>query len=259
MWFDTTIFANLSQHSTCHKFGAMGYSGHWGAVSGMVLMTCSRHNFVLPSSAVDLQKGERYVSFCAVSRCILTLFRFANVDLALISATVPWLSLPRHVLSYDIACQYIVKFLERLRQALVLMSDLDHIDVEDIQRLMKLAIVPTVPKFHAPAHKRECRVNFSLDYIVGSGRTDGEAVERTWSEQNGLALSTKEMARGHRHDVINYHHGLVNDRKVTTIGSSLSFPLMYALLSTTGSNSSSTPSQGCAKNLAPSTRTSRGA
>ena len=47
------------QHSTCNKFGAMGYSGHWGAVSGMILLTCSRHNFILPASAVDLQKGER--------------------------------------------------------------------------------------------------------------------------------------------------------------------------------------------------------
>lgn len=51
----------FAQHSTCHQFGAMGYGGYWGKVSGTVAITCARHMFMLPGSAVDLQKGERSV------------------------------------------------------------------------------------------------------------------------------------------------------------------------------------------------------
>ena len=80
-----------------------------------------------------------------------------------------------------------------------------------------------VAKLHAPAHKRECRYTFSLDYLEGTGRTDGEAVERTWSEQNGLALRTREMNEGHRHDTINDFHGHGNDRRTTTIGACIVF------------------------------------
>ena len=111
-----------------------------------------------------------------------------------------------------------VKFEARMQRAISLMDDLEHVDVQDIRRLTEMDIVATVPKFHAPAHKRECRYTFSLDYLEGTGRTDGEAVERTWSEQNGLALRTREMNEGHRHDTINDFHGHGNDRRTTTIG-----------------------------------------
>lgn len=48
-----------SQPSTCHKFGALGYYGHWGSVSGTIGVSCARHMFMLPGGCVDLQKGER--------------------------------------------------------------------------------------------------------------------------------------------------------------------------------------------------------
>ena len=59
-----TVVAHLIdgvlKHSTCHKFGAMGYAGYGGAVSGTIGVSCARHMFILPSSGVDLKKGERY-------------------------------------------------------------------------------------------------------------------------------------------------------------------------------------------------------
>ena len=88
----------------------------------------------------------------------------------MISGTAPWLSLPRHVLSYDIVCQYMVKFEARMQRAISLMDDLEHVDVQDIRRLTAMDIIATVPKFHAPAHKRECRYTFSLDYLEGTDR-----------------------------------------------------------------------------------------
>ena len=50
------------QPSTCHEFGAMGYGGYWGNVSGTVGLSCARHMCVLPCGGVDLQKGERCVA-----------------------------------------------------------------------------------------------------------------------------------------------------------------------------------------------------
>ena len=46
------------QISNCNKFGAMGYSGHWGVVSGLIGLSCARHMFVLPGGGVDLKLGE---------------------------------------------------------------------------------------------------------------------------------------------------------------------------------------------------------
>lgn len=44
--------------------------------------------------------------------------------------------------------------------------------------------------------------------------TDGEASERNWTEMNGLALRTREMSAGHRHDVINFFNNDMNLRKL---------------------------------------------
>ena len=48
--------------------------------------------------------------------------------------------------------------------------------------------------------------------------TDGEAVEHIWAALNGLALRTREMASGHRHDVINYFHDFKNIQRMYGIG-----------------------------------------
>ncbi|KAI0713022.1 hypothetical protein C8T65DRAFT_695089 [Cerioporus squamosus] len=40
--------------TTCHKFGAMGYSRFTGRLSGMVGLSCARHMFVMPNGTVDI-------------------------------------------------------------------------------------------------------------------------------------------------------------------------------------------------------------
>ena len=53
------------QPTTCHKFGAAGYGGHNGKVSGIIALAC-RHMFMLPGSIVDLNKREACVCFIDV-------------------------------------------------------------------------------------------------------------------------------------------------------------------------------------------------
>ncbi|KAI1784480.1 hypothetical protein LXA43DRAFT_1101350 [Ganoderma leucocontextum] len=52
--------------------------------------------------------------------------------------------------------------------------------------------------------------------------TDGEALERIWSVFNSLALRTKEMSSGHRHDVINNFHSDMNVRRLHAMPMTLS-------------------------------------
>ncbi len=85
-----------------------------------------------------------------------------------------------------------------------------------------LSFFPTtrmgVGKFHLPAHNAACRYKFAFQYLPGVGQTDGEALERIWSILNLLAARTREMAEGHRHDVINYFYGEMNTLRTLKIG-----------------------------------------
>ena len=58
-----TGFAAIKQANTRYN---KGY-----AATGVGMVVCARHGFILPNSVGDLQKGERYVSF--MSPCVLTL------------------------------------------------------------------------------------------------------------------------------------------------------------------------------------------
>ena len=51
--------------------------------------------------------------------------------------------------------------------------------------------------------------------------TDGEALERIWALFNALALRTKEMSSGHRHDVINDFHSDMNVRRLHAMRASI--------------------------------------
>ena len=52
------LVLSVSQPTTCHKFGAMGYSRYGGRVTGTVGLSCSRHMFTLPLGSVDLDGPE---------------------------------------------------------------------------------------------------------------------------------------------------------------------------------------------------------
>ncbi|KAI0323717.1 hypothetical protein GY45DRAFT_1264149, partial [Cubamyces sp. BRFM 1775] len=191
----------LTPISTCNKFGAMGYGRYTGRVSGMVGMTCSRHMVVIPSSLVDLIKGEG----------------FAWGDFSQLSGLQPWLDVLKLLCrGYDINCQYDKKFELRLAEFRKYFSHLPSI---------KTTIFPPIrspiPKFHGPAHTLICNVYRSYNYTPGVGMTDGEASERIWSAFNALAVRAKEMSAGHRHDVINDFLNDLNVRRVHAMPAAL--------------------------------------
>ncbi|OCH93794.1 hypothetical protein OBBRIDRAFT_801700 [Obba rivulosa] len=193
---DVDDFAKYQQHlgpleqevSTCHKFGAMGYGGYRGRVSGTVGLGCAQHMFVLPGGGVDLQKGERSES------------RFVNVNFAMISGLQRWMSILLIISGYDINCQY----RKKLRQE----------DKMVLGKSRHLAI-------NQKSHNASCRYKFSYYWMPGAAMTDGEALEQIWAVLNGLASRMWEMSAGHRHDIINDHHSDMNVHRVHGIARSL--------------------------------------
>ena len=178
------------QASTCSGFkaGDLTREGRYAKLlaSGILCLVCSRHGLFYPDAAVDLQKGERYV----------------NGDYALYGALQRVQQLPRIKLIYDVNCQYSKKLKQRFQTNFAKPPSLDNIDF-------------LVPKAHLPGHKDDCVYEYSPNFIEGSGRTDGEALERDWALMNPLATSTREMGTAHRHEVLEDHMNEINFKKVS--------------------------------------------
>lgn len=115
------------------------------------------------------------------------------------------------VVSYDIACQWSKNFASRISEfPPSLRFDLPATTFRTV-----------IPKFHIYAHGKSCQSRWSLNYLRWMGRTDGEGVEREWSHINPVALSTRLMGPGGRHDTLDDHWGAWNWRKLVVLGMSL--------------------------------------
>ncbi|KAG9218105.1 hypothetical protein CCMSSC00406_0010126 [Pleurotus cornucopiae] len=182
--------------STCSGLAALDYANtkfsRGYAATGVCLGVCARHEFIQPNGAADLQVGERY----------------ANMDYA-------FASLMRHhkpevgiVVSYDIACQWSKSILERLKK----LPSLVRLNL--IAQLIRFA----VPKLHIHSHTRHCQENYSLNYLPGVGRTDGEGIERPWANIGATATSTRVMGPGSRIETLNDHWSHWNWQKTLGLG-----------------------------------------
>ncbi|TFK58315.1 hypothetical protein BDN72DRAFT_782249 [Pluteus cervinus] len=119
------------------------------------------------------------------------------------------------VVSYDIACQWCINLLERIRNyASSIQPD------EETQDVIS-GFTYLVPKFHLPAHVGSCQTQYSFNFHQHVGRTDGEAPERGWSHINPIALSTREMGPGSRRDTLDDHFGDLNWKKSYQMGITL--------------------------------------
>ncbi|KAE9383382.1 hypothetical protein BT96DRAFT_1009261, partial [Gymnopus androsaceus JB14] len=50
-----------------------------------------------------------------------------------------------------------------------------------------------IPKLHIYGHQLLCQLKFSLNWLRGAGRTDGEGIERPWAHLSPIATSTRDM------------------------------------------------------------------
>jgi hypothetical protein len=128
------------------------------------------------------------------------------MDYILLSAIMPILLLTILV-TYDVICQWEINFKERMKAFPPEMRIPDHVTIDT-----------GIPKFHAPGHKQSCQTAYSLNVKPGVGRTDGEGIERNWSELNPIANSIKEMGPGSYRDTLDDHIHYRNFRKYISMG-----------------------------------------
>ncbi|TRM55184.1 hypothetical protein BD626DRAFT_579197 [Schizophyllum amplum] len=182
--------------STCHGLSALEHANtkfsRGYAETGKVIGVCARHEFVQKNGVVATQVGERYI----------------NTDYALASLLSDHVEGQRIILSYDICCQYsknlverMAKLPDRLRRKL------------DVSRMRFV-----IPKLHIHGHKLECQLAYNFNYTLGAGRTDGEGVERPWSQLGPLGTALRAMGPGSAADMLDDHIGYLNFMKLTGLG-----------------------------------------
>ncbi|KAJ7318850.1 hypothetical protein DFH08DRAFT_819735 [Mycena albidolilacea] len=186
-------YAHIAKHvdeeeiSNCSGFRAMFLANSKRVrglrTTGVGGVTCSRHNMWRANGIGDLQVGERQ---CNIDFVVLS---------ALMTFAMAWL-----VFSYDIACQYAIKFWERMAK----MPEAMHL------KLPPADVWWMVPNFHLPDHLTKCRSPFSFHWMRGAGMTNGEGIEQSWVFSNGAAPSTRLMGPGSRQatleDVFGFHN-----------------------------------------------------
>ncbi|KAJ7809728.1 hypothetical protein B0H14DRAFT_3090909 [Mycena olivaceomarginata] len=142
--------------------------------TGVVGVTCTRHNMWRPNRIGPLQFGERFASLW-----------YCNVDFVIFSALLNTI-LFYLILSYNIACQYGKNFWSRMEA----LPQYMHLSIDQARVWFK------VPNFHLPPHQPVCYSAYSFHYMWGAGRTHSETVEQNWEFLNGAVASTKMMVLG---------------------------------------------------------------
>ena len=160
-------------------------------ITGLVAIACARHGCYAPNSLVDLflGEGQRNMDFSLLKAILLT-----NVD--------PDQGL---LLIYDIICQYIIHFFDRI----------------GIHLPEGLQVDAAIGLFHVHAHKDDCFFRFAPTFIPGTGVVAGEILESLWSSLNSISPSARTATLGHRADIIDDHATDSNHKKMLGIVSSL--------------------------------------
>lgn len=133
-------------------------------------------------------------------------FRYSNMDLMFWSGMVGIHT--RVLYSYDIACQWSKNLFKR---ALAMPIEVKPSLTEDVLQFK-------LPKMHAQGHGWQCQPAYSLNFTEGAGMTDGEGIERNWSQVNAVAPTTQGMRPGHRRDTLDDVFQFHNFKKAVNMG-----------------------------------------
>lgn len=133
--------------------------------------------------------------------------RQINIDYAICQAlSYNTHGLSQALIAYDVACQWSIHFDARVKQSA-------HLHLPE-----DLSYTPAVGKFHLAAHRQECFVLYSLNFVQGAGQQDGEVLETLWSSLNKAAGSTRAMTMPHRQETLDQQILDSNWKKHINIG-----------------------------------------
>jgi hypothetical protein len=115
--------------------------------------------------------------------------------------------LPERLLIYDVNCQYLVHFDDRLK------------DVSDyLWRDPDMKLLGAVGKFHLADHVDSCFSKWTLNFMKGAGHIDGEIMETLWSGMNNVSGAARLMSKAHRQETLDDYMRDSNWKKTVGIG-----------------------------------------
>ena len=132
--------------------------------------------------------------------------RYSNMDYVFASALHHHSPKISKVVSYDIACQWAIHLVERIKRLPSLIR---------LHIIFSLTFV--IPKLHIYGHKLHCQLNDSFHLHPGVGNTNGEGIERSHSFIGPMGTATREMGPGSRHDTLDDGWGYWNWLKFVSL------------------------------------------
>ena len=111
------------------------------------------------------------------------------------------------LLIYDVNCQYLVHFFERIHGA----KDYLKLDSE-------MELFGAIGKFHLADHVDGCFSKWSLNFMKGAGHIDGEIMETLWSGMNKVSGAARSMSKSHRQETLDDYMRDSNWKKIVGIG-----------------------------------------
>ncbi|KAJ7315610.1 hypothetical protein DFH08DRAFT_715438 [Mycena albidolilacea] len=189
------ITLERKQHSNCNNHRAVNETNAKRKdvdSTGIGACACARHGCFYPHSVVGFKVGES---------------RQANMDYAISEV---FRQLPTRIkeflLIYDISCQWVVHWIERFLNGNYLFYQDD------------LVLTAAVGKFHLGAHVLGCFWEFSLNFMEGTGKVDGEILETLWASLDKVVGSTRSMSCAHRQEVLDDYMNDSNWKKMCGTG-----------------------------------------
>ena len=111
------------------------------------------------------------------------------------------------LLIYDIMCQYLVHFEDRVKEVSGFLS----LDPE-------MEVLGAIGKFHLADHVDSCFSKWSLNFMKGAGHIDGEILETLWSGMNKVSGAARSMTKAHRQETLDDYMRDANWKKTVGIG-----------------------------------------
>jgi len=108
---------------------------------------------------------------------------------------------------YDVNCQYLVRFDDRLKDAHRYLS-----------RDPEMIVFGAIGKFHLADHVDSCFSKWSLNFMKGAGHIDGEIMETLWSGMNKVSGAARSMSKSHRQETLDDYMRDANWKKIVGIG-----------------------------------------
>jgi hypothetical protein len=150
-------------------------------------------SFLPQSATCKREKSEKCSNQFTENKFILHGgYRQVNVDYSVTNGSnYNSAGLTEMLLIYDVNCQYLVHFEERLEGVSEYLS---------LDPGMK--VFGAIGKFHLADHVDSCFSKWTLNFMKGAGHIDGEIMETLWSGMNKVSGAARSMTSAHRQETL---------------------------------------------------------